>query len=144
MMKRGCAVGWRSCRPLWPSPVRSSGSGPAPGGGTPRRCAGNQLPQFDDAQYAGLDARRKRALYRSRQRGMLENDLLLGSFAAKHLAQFTDAQVQEYERILDEIDPDLLEWITGKVPVPDDYEQSDVMQLLVRHVQSNPLNYSSA
>lgn len=105
------------------------------------RWAGNQLPQVDEAQYAGMDTRRKRALYRSRQRGMLENDLLLGTFAAKHLARFSEAQLQEYERILDEIDPDLLEWITGKAPMPDDYEQSDVMELLLRHVQSNPLDY---
>src|SRR5438874_2155068 len=44
-----------------------------------------------------LDTRRKRLLFRSWHRGTKEADLLLGSFAERHLASFTEAQLETYE-----------------------------------------------
>lgn len=62
--------------------------------------------------------RRKRLLYQSRYRGQLENDLLLGRFASVHLVALDRAQLDRYEALLAESDPDLLAWISGREPVP--------------------------
>ena len=77
-----------------------------------------------------LANRRKRLLYQSRHRGTQEADLLIGGFAEQYLGALTGAQLDTYERLLDESDVDLVNWLTGRAPVPDDV-QSDVFKLLM-------------
>lgn len=79
-----------------------------------------------------LDSRRKRLIFRSWHRGTKEMDLLMGSFADRHLPGFSEAQVDRYEALLELSDPDLYNWITGVEPVPPDV-QSDVFALLSEH-----------
>ncbi len=76
-----------------------------------------------------LAVRRKRLLYQSRHRGTQEADLLIGGFAAEHLAAMTADQLDTYERLLDESDVDLVNWLTDRSPVPEDV-RSDVFNLL--------------
>jgi antitoxin CptB len=78
----------------------------------------------------GLDTRRKRLLFRSWHRGTKEADLLLGSFAERHLAGFTPAQVDRYEAMLEFEDADLFDWIAGRA-TPDAAQESDVLRLLL-------------
>jgi antitoxin CptB len=68
----------------------------------------------------GLDARRKKLLFRSWHRGMREMDLILGSFADARIADLTDAEIDQYEVLLDVNDTELLPVITGEKPIPDD------------------------
>jgi len=68
----------------------------------------------------GLDARRRKLLFRSWHRGMREMDLILGSFADAEIAALTDAELDDYERLLDVADTVLLPWMTGEVAAPDD------------------------
>lgn len=77
-----------------------------------------------------LDTRRKRLLFRSWHRGTKEADLLLGSFAERHLADFTPGQVDRYEALLGAEDVDLLAWIAGRAEPPAERE-SDVLRLLL-------------
>ena len=77
-----------------------------------------------------LDARRKRLLYQSRHRGMQEMDLLLGRFAERFLDGMTDVQLDEFDAVLMENDLDLLNWITGKEPVPDALD-TETMKLII-------------
>jgi antitoxin CptB len=77
------------------------------------------------------EIRRKRLLYQSGHRGTKESDLLLGAFAAAHLAAFTPAQLDRYETILSESDQVLFDWIAGRA-VPPAEKQSDVLGLLLR------------
>ena len=65
-----------------------------------------------------MDWRRKRLLYRCQHCGMKENDILLGGFARRHMAELEDADVERLEAILEAGDNDLYDWITGKAPVP--------------------------
>jgi antitoxin CptB len=65
-----------------------------------------------------ITVRRKRLIYQSRYRGVLESDLLLGRFADRYVATMDDVQLDRYEALLEESDPDLLAWIAGRVPVP--------------------------
>ncbi|MDX2027333.1 MAG: succinate dehydrogenase assembly factor 2 [Alphaproteobacteria bacterium] len=78
------------------------------------------------------DKHRERLRFRSWHRGTREMDLLLGSFADVHLHGFTPEQLDDYEKLLTESDPDLYNWITGAEPVPA-AQDSDVMRLLCAH-----------
>lgn len=73
-----------------------------------------------------MEPRRKRLLFRCNHRGMKENDILLGSFAAKHVNDLTDPQLAYLEALLDESDNDLYNWIIGKELVPQAHD-SDLM-----------------
>lgn len=65
-----------------------------------------------------LDIRRKRLLFRSRQRGMLETSLLLQAFAERHLDGLNADQLDRYETLLEANDNDLLDWMIGKKAAP--------------------------
>ena len=65
-----------------------------------------------------MDPRRKRLLFRCQHCGMKENDILLGRFAGRHMAELEDADVERLEAMLEAGDNDLYDWITGKAPVP--------------------------
>lgn len=82
-------------------------------------------PPADDP----LALRRKRLLYRSHYRGTQEADLLIGTFAERHLPAMTAAHLDEFEQLLEENDVDLVNWITGRTAAPDDL-QGPVWQLL--------------
>ncbi len=76
--------------------------------------------------------RRKRLKFRAWHRGTRELDLLLGSFADKHLPDFTDAQLDQFEAIIENNDPDLYNWVSGHEPPPE-AEKSEVLTLLLQH-----------
>ena len=65
-----------------------------------------------------LEKTRKRLHFRAWHRGTKESDLLLGRFADQHLADMTAEELAEFEQVLDRIDPELMDWITGREPVP--------------------------
>jgi antitoxin CptB len=66
----------------------------------------------------GLDVRRRKLLFRAWHRGMREMDFILGRFADRTLAGLTDAELVEFERLIDVPDRDLLAWITGELDTP--------------------------
>ena len=76
-----------------------------------------------------LDKRRKRLKFRSWHRGMREMDLLIGRFADRNLDVFSERQLDLFETLLDETDPDLYDWITERQPIPQEFNH-DVMRLL--------------
>jgi len=76
-----------------------------------------------------LETRRKRLKFRSWHRGIKEADLILGHFADEHLDALSVEQLDRYEILLREPDADLVAWITGDRPAPEEH-QSDVMTLL--------------
>jgi antitoxin CptB len=67
---------------------------------------------------AGLDPRRRRILFRAWRRGIREMDLAMGEFADAHLPALSEAELDEFERLLDLPDPEVLSWITGEAPTP--------------------------
>ncbi|MDI3471510.1 MAG: Succinate dehydrogenase flavin-adding protein, antitoxin of CptAB toxin-antitoxin [Pseudolabrys sp.] len=66
----------------------------------------------------GLDERRRRLLFRSWHRGIREVDLVLGRFADATLAGMSDAELDDYEAVLEAPTPDLMAWVMGEVPLP--------------------------
>ena len=75
-----------------------------------------------DLSNAGLDARRRRILFRAWRRGMREMDIVMGRFADAQLPEMSDADMDEFERLLDAPDPSVLAWITGEEPIPTNYD----------------------
>ncbi|WP_371346186.1 succinate dehydrogenase assembly factor 2 [Ancylobacter sp. IITR112] len=68
---------------------------------------------------AGLDARRRRILYRSWHRGTREMDLLMGRFADACIGELSEEEVADFERLIEVEDPDLFGWLGSGVPSPD-------------------------
>ncbi|KAF7533709.1 hypothetical protein G7Z17_g13467 [Cylindrodendrum hubeiense] len=58
--------------------------------------------------------KRARLVYQSRKRGILESDLLLSTFASKHLPTLSPALLDQYDLLLDENDWDIYYWATQK------------------------------
>ena len=70
----------------------------------------------------GLDPRRRKLLFRSWHRGIREMDLILGGFADAEIHALTDAELDQYEVLLEVQDADLLAWFTGGQPIPEAYD----------------------
>lgn len=71
---------------------------------------------------AGLDARRRRLLFRAWHRGTREMDLIMGRFADARIGELSDAELTEFERLTEQPEPDLYAWITGDRPVPAEHD----------------------
>ena len=67
----------------------------------------------------GLDERRKRLLFRCWHRGTREMDLILGRFADQEIANLTDGELMELERLIEVPDPDLYAALTGDKEPPE-------------------------
>ena len=61
----------------------------------------------------GLDARRKRLLFRCWHRGTREMDLILGRFADAEIGNLSEADVAELEALLNVPDADLYAAVAG-------------------------------
>ena len=70
----------------------------------------------------GLDARRRKLLYRAWHRGMRETDLIMGRFADASVEQLAAAELVEFEQLMEVPDRELLAWITGEADVPPNYD----------------------
>jgi antitoxin CptB len=79
----------------------------------------------------GLPARQRRILFRARQRGWLELDVLLGRWAAKHVAELRDeVAVARVEALLEAETPHLYEWIVGISEPPPPYTDCEALRSL--------------
>jgi len=77
-----------------------------------------------------IEKTRKRLHFRAWHRGTKESDLLLGRFADAHLADMNAEELADFEKVLDRIDPELMDWITGQAPVPANLRSSVLDKLL--------------
>jgi antitoxin CptB len=71
---------------------------------------------------SGLDVRRRRLLYRAWHRGMRETDLITGRFADETIAQMTEDELADFERMLEVPDRALLGWVMGEQAVPAEHD----------------------
>ena len=67
------------------------------------------------------DVRLKRLAMRSMRRGIKEMDLILSTYADRHLADMDDTSLDVYEALLAENDQDLYQWVTGQSAPPGEY-----------------------
>ena len=73
--------------------------------------------QHSDGSSAGVQV--NRLLYRSKQRGFLEMDLLVGLWAERNLPTMDKGQLADMETVLDQENPDLFKWLTGQEEAPE-------------------------
>ena len=69
----------------------------------------------------GLDDRRKRLLFRCWHRGTREMDMILGGFADAHIADLSDEDIADLERLIELPDPDLYAALSGGPPLAPEY-----------------------
>lgn len=66
------------------------------------------------------DVRRRRLVYRSKQRGWLEVDLLLGTWAAQHVPALSRGELDEFERFVNLETIDIYNVLTLRADVPEE------------------------
>ena len=74
------------------------------------------------------EVRRKRMIYRSKQRGWLEADLLMGSWAMENVPTLNNKELDEYDLLLKEETIDIYNFVSGKDPLPDHLKDLGVMK----------------
>lgn len=99
----------------------------------------------DAAPLDSAAAFRKRLLYRSKQRGWLEVDLLLGSWADANLGKLNMDQLRAYERILNLETVDLFNCLQGKEAPPAHLpaDARSVIDGIIAYVRANPIGKAS-
>jgi antitoxin CptB len=66
----------------------------------------------------GLDARRRRLLFRAWHRGIREMDFVLGRFADANIKMLRDTELDEVERWLDIPDQQIFAWVSEAETAP--------------------------
>lgn len=85
-----------------------------------------------------LDIRKKRLVYRSKQRGWLEVDLLLGTWASENVPSLSLEELDEFEKFVNLETIDIYNVLTLRSDVPEDMKASgdDGGQSVVERIQA--------
>ena len=76
----------------------------------------------ENAPESPLEIRRKRLYFRALRRGFREVDLIFGTFAADGLKSLGEAELDQFEALLDAPDQEVFLWLQGKAPVDPAYD----------------------
>jgi len=107
---------------------------------------GGRIPQSgvfvsgSQTSSANLGARRRRILFRSWHRGMRETDLIMGRFAVAEIAKLSEAELADYEGLLEAPDRDIFGWVTGEIEIPSAYDTAVFKKLRLFHTHSAPID----
>ncbi|GJQ08485.1 hypothetical protein GpartN1_g276.t1 [Galdieria partita] len=82
-----------------------------------------------------LPINRRKLLYRSKQTGFLELDLILGGWAEENLPKLSEIEVQEYEKLIHSEVPDLYSWLSGQQKPPEQVDGN-----IFRRIRESVLN----
>ena len=77
-----------------------------------------------------LDERRRKLKFRAWRRGFREMDLLMGSFADAHLADMSDEDLSEFERLLSTPDWEVYAWLIGQKAVPGNFNSALLTRMM--------------
>ncbi len=66
----------------------------------------------------------KKLLYKSNYRGCKETDLILGNFAHKYIDSLNDNELLEFEIILNQMDPDIIDWLNNFESAPNNISKT--------------------
>lgn len=84
------------------------------------------------------DARRRRILFRATHRGTRETDILIGGFVLAGLYGFSPEELDQIEEVMELLDVDLAEWLTGRQPIPS-ASDSPMLRRIERAAQETAL-----
>lgn len=88
-----------------------------------------------------IETRRKRLVYRSKQRGWLEVDLLLGTWASDNVPTLNDSELDQYEDFVNMETIDIYNVITLRLDVPESMKRdgNGVVERIQEWARSSPL-----
>jgi len=75
------------------------------------------------------DTRLKKLKLRAWRRGFREADLILGPFADRHVSSWGAAELDWFERLLEQPDQDVYAWILERQPTPAEFDGPLMSQL---------------
>ncbi len=75
------------------------------------------------------EIRIKKLKLRASRRGFREADLILGPFAAERLDGFDVARLDEFERLIDEPDQDIYDWILERTAAPAEHDTAVLAEI---------------
>ncbi|MDG6093952.1 succinate dehydrogenase assembly factor 2 [Acetobacter sp. AN02] len=78
-----------------------------------------------------LTVRRRRLSFRAAHRGTFETDILIGGFVEAHVDKMDDAQLTDMEQVMQMPDPELTDWLFGRLPLPED-KATPMLSAMVR------------
>lgn len=85
-----------------------------------------------------MDERRRKLKFRAWRRGFREMDLLMGSYAEKHIAELDEAGLDEFERLLATPDWEVYAWLVGQKPVPENHAGPVLDQMIAFRYEAMP------
>jgi antitoxin CptB len=81
----------------------------------------------------GLDARRRKLLFRAWRRGVREMDLIVGRFADAHIGALDGASLDDFEALIEVPNAELYAWVVGDKAAPQHYDTAVLRQLIGFH-----------
>ncbi|KAK6147919.1 hypothetical protein DH2020_018831 [Rehmannia glutinosa] len=84
-----------------------------------------------------------RLLYRSKQRGYLELDLILGKWVEDHIHSMDESGIKSLVHVLDLENPDLWKWLTGQEQPPEPVNSNPVFAAVREKVANNLDNHAA-
>ena len=89
-----------------------------------------------------LDVRRKRLVYRSKQRGWLEVDLLLGTWASENVLKLSASELDEFEAFVNMETIDIYNIVTLRMDIPEALKTSSgdgIVERIQAWARAHPL-----
>lgn len=86
-----------------------------------------------------LDMRRRRILFRAWHRGTREMDLIMGGFCDAHIGSLSEAEIDDFERLIDLPDHDLYRWVIGEAELPAALDTTLFRKMRDFHSHTRPL-----
>jgi antitoxin CptB len=83
--------------------------------------------------HLDIETRRRRLRFRAWHRGIRETDIIMGRFADAEIETFTMDDMADFERLLEIPDHDILAWVTGALPVPEEDMSPVLARILAFH-----------
>jgi len=78
---------------------------------------------------------KKRLIYRSKQRGWLEVDLLLGTYAGENVPLMSPDELEQFEDFINLETIDIYNIITHRTPVPESLKKPDGVVSIAEQIQ---------
>lgn len=92
---------------------------------------------MSDGDGEPLPVRRKRLRFRAWHRGTKEMDLLMGPFADARIEGLGAPELDQFEELLLEPEPDVYAWIVGGAPLPSRLEGTVLDQIKAYHAEKH-------